>query len=139
MMIAAIIVSTILVALALLHVLWGIGYWWPIRDEATLVRAVAGANGITKMPGAVACSMVAVALLAAAWWPWFGSQFGVKIYALGLAALAVVFLLRGFAAYVPAWRRMWPEQPFASYDQRYYGPLCFALGLLFLNLLRGAI
>jgi hypothetical protein len=55
---------------------------------------------------------------------------------LGFAAGAV-FLGRGLAAYIPAWRRVTPEQPFARLDQIAYGPLCLALGAGFLLLSAG--
>ena len=38
---------------------------------------------------------------------------------------------------MPAWRRRLPEEPFATYDQRYYGPLCLALAAGFATLILG--
>ena len=48
--------------------------------------------------------------------------------ALAGLAVAFVFLARGIAGFTPAWRRLTPEQPFASLDVRYYSPLCLAIG-----------
>ncbi len=121
----SVILSAVLAAIAGLHVLWGFGLWVPIRDEAALARAVIGFSGARRMPGAVPCGVVAVVLLTAAWLPWWpdGAE-----RTLGLAAFAGVFLARGVAAYVPSWRRLTPQEPFATLDRRWYGPLCLALG-----------
>ena len=127
MMIEA-LVSAVLIPLAVLHVLWGIGFWFPIKDETRLVRAVAGFAGATEMPGAVPCALVAVALFMAVsclWWPPGPLRF------LALAVIGVVFLVRGVAAFTPFWRKLTPVEPFATLDRTYYGPLCLAIGLGF--------
>lgn len=132
MMVAlALLASAILIVVAAVHLLWALGYWWPIRDEAALARAVVGTRGITKMPGAVACSLVVVALLFAAAWPWFPDG-GIKTF--GLFAIALVFQLRAIAAYSPLMKRIAPEQPFRRFDETYYAPLCILLGLIFMVL-----
>ena len=123
-----------LLAAAALHLLWAIGYWWPIRDEAALARAVVGARGIARMPGAAACSAVVVALLFAAMWArtlvrtdhWIVTAVGV--------ALAAAFLARGAATYAGLMARLAPEQPFGTLDRRLYAPLCLAFGAGFLVL-----
>ena len=126
----AVILSAILLSIAALHVLWGIGYWMPINEEAALARAVAGFAGIEKMPGPVPCALVAVALLMAAaslWWPhglW---------RTCAMALIAAVFLLRGLAPFTIFWRKLTQVEPFATLDRRYYGPLCLALGLGFVS------
>lgn len=131
MSLLAYVLSTLLLIPAALHLLWAMGYWTPIRDEAQLARSVVGAPGITRMPGAVACALVAVVLFFAALLPhlvWFPYR---NLLQSGFAA---VFLLRGSAAFLPAWRRLVPEQPFATLDRRFYGPLCLLLGTGFLIL-----
>jgi hypothetical protein len=40
---------------------------------------------------------------------------------------AFVFAGRGIAGYFPSWRRRFPQQPFATFDQYSFAPLCFAL------------
>lgn len=120
----AYVVSLVLIVIAALHLLWALGYWFPIRDEARLAQSVAGFKGIDRMPGAAACSMVVVALLfvtSAQWWP------AGNLRSLILIGAALVFGLRGLAAYTPQWRRLTPEQPFATFDRRYFGPLCLFL------------
>lgn len=128
--------SAVLIGIAALHLMWALGWWFPIRQERALARAVVGARGIERMPGAVSCSVVVVALIFAAAWPWMP---GHRLTALGLAGLAAVFLLRGGAAYLPSWRRLVPEEPFATLDRRLYGPLCLVLGAGFLILTYGAL
>lgn len=122
------VLSAVLISLAVLHVLWGIGFWFPITDETQLVRAVAGFDGADKMPGPVACSLVAVALFMAVsclWWPPGPFRF------VALCMIGAVFVARGAAAFTPFWRNMTPTEPFASLDRKYYGPLCLVLGLGF--------
>ncbi len=125
----AVLISALLFVPAALHLLWAIGAWVPIRDEAALARATVGAPGISKMPGPIPCALVFVALSFAAALPHL-TTFPLRT--LLLPAIAAVFLLRGIAAYLPAWRKLVPEEPFATLDQRYYGPLCLVLGASFL-------
>ena len=127
-MILALILSFVLLVIAALHLLWAIGYWLPIRDEARLARAVVGTRGSATMPGAVPCALVVVALLFAVsclWWP------PGTIRSLALGAMGAVFLARGAVTYTTFWRRLTPVEPFATLDKRYYGPLCLAIGLGF--------
>ena len=140
MMILACVLTGILWAIARLHVMWGYGSSWPAASEADLARMVVGANGITKMPPRASCLAVAVLLTTLGFWPlWRMGVFGSLVPdGVGLSAgvvAAVVFALRGIAAYLPLWRNRLSEQPFATYDQRYYGPLCFALASGFAVLL----
>ncbi len=131
MTLLALFASTILVVIAAIHLLWAIGFWWPIKDEAELARAVVGTKGIQSMPGAVPCSIVVVALLFAAAWPWFPDT---PIKGLGLFIIAIVFQLRAIIAYAPFMKRATPEQPFRKLDETYYAPLCILLGIVFMIL-----
>ena len=124
MTLIALTLSGVLVALAIVHVLWGIGFWWPIRDEPRLVKSVIGLKGITRMPGPIPCALVAVGLIFAAVWSWFPHG---AIRTVGLAVATLVFLGRGILSYLDFWRRMTPEQPFATFDRRYYGPFCLVI------------
>jgi Protein of unknown function (DUF3995) len=120
------LLALVLITIAAVHVLWGVGFWFPIRDEATLARTVIGARGITQMPGAMPCSVVAVALLFLAvvlFWPDGDQRQNVVWIAAG------TFLVRSAVAYTPFWRDMLPEQPFARLDRLYYAPLCLVIGL----------
>ncbi|WP_108813837.1 DUF3995 domain-containing protein [Loktanella sp. Alg231-35] len=124
-----ILLTLILMVVALLHFAWGLSIWIPIRDEEQLARTVVGAKGVTRMPGTIPCLLVVVAVLvvvAAIWMPHMAIARFVMWFAL------VVFLARGAIAYTKMWRAMTPEEPFNTYDQRYYAPLCvvIAIGLL---------
>ena len=127
--------AAILIVLAALHAYWGVGGRWPGHDDASCARAVAGFRGIRAMPPPAACFAVAGTLVAAALWVLLVSGRiasnlpHIILTAAGLI-LALVFLARGGAAYLPAWRRLTPEQPFTRLDQSVYGPLCLLIGAL---------
>lgn len=126
--------------LARLHAMWGYGGRWPAKSEAELARMVVGAPGITRMPSRVACFSVAAALAMIGFWPLWAAGLVVSPVSDGLTRalgmlIAAIFGLRGLAAYLPPWRRRLPEQPFATYDRRYYGPLCLALSAGFVALM----
>ena len=127
-----IILTLILGLIAVLHALWGLEIWVPIRDEEQLARATVGAKGVTRMPGTIPCFLVVfglVVIMVALWVP-------LKPI---LWIAAAVFGLRGGLAYTRLWRQMTPEQPFATYDQKYYAPLCLALAAgLLITLLGGS-
>jgi len=126
-----IILAGVLFFLAALHLIWALGIWWPIRDEPSLARAAVGAKGIHKMPPKSASFLVFIALSIAAFWPWMSASLPRGIYMAGLAGLALVFLGRGLLTYTAFWRKICPEEPFATLDKKYYGPLCFTIGAAF--------
>lgn len=131
-MFLGVMMFTLLASIAALHIAWGVGLVWPARTERQLVSWVVGAKGAMTMPNLAQC------LLA-----------GATIFAFGLIALmlanalrtplspqwvtmigiltAFVFAGRGIAAYFPQWRRRFPQQPFATFDQYSFAPLCLLL------------
>jgi hypothetical protein len=124
----AVILTLVLTAIAALHAYWGLGGVWPGRDAADCARRTGGFRGARTMPGPAACFAVAVALAIAALIPIFlAGRFGMLATLAGLA-VALVFLGRGVAGFTPAWRRLTPEEPFATLDVRYYSPLCLIIG-----------
>ena len=133
-MIAVVVpMSLVLAALAVLHAYWGMGGVWPGTDEKSCARTIAGFRGIQRMPGPMQSFAVAVVLLVAAYLALAAGDYGSRILPAGIvlvggALAALVFLTRGVMGYLPAWRRLTPEMPFARYDRRYYSPLCLALG-----------
>lgn len=134
MMILSAILTCTLACIACLHLMWAIGFWIPIKDEEQLAKAVVGSRGITRMPGAVACAVVTLALAFATVLPHLANYPGRSVLMLGIS---VVFLARGVATYTPQWRRRVPEEPFASLDRSLYGPLCVAIGIGYLTLTLG--
>jgi hypothetical protein len=128
MILLAALLTLVLAAIAALHAYWGFGGIWPGRDAADCARRTGGFRGARSMPGPAACFAVAAALAIAALVPIFlAGHFGMLATLAGLA-LALVFLGRGVAGFTPAWRRLTPEEPFATLDVRYYSPLCLAIG-----------
>ncbi len=132
----AVAAFVILSVIALLHAAWGFGLRWPARDERGLVALVIGATGRSHMPSLVECLRAAGAIFAAG----LVALLLAGVIAVPLppllvmlagAAVTLVFTGRGIAAYVPAWRKRFAQQPFARLDRRYYGPLCLLLALAF--------
>lgn len=128
------VLATLLSAVAALHALWGMRIWWPLGDEQKLARAVVGARNIEKMPSRISCFLVALALAFIALVTLQLGKVAAPIplpdWALALAGLcsAGVFIVRGVAGFLPFWARLAPEEPFRSYDRKYYAPLCLILG-----------
>jgi Protein of unknown function (DUF3995) len=125
-----------LLAVGLVHLLWALGVWWPLREERALVRAVVGVAGAERMPGPIPCALVTAACLLSAslpWWPEGGLRQA------GLLVGAAAFLLRGVMPWMRPWRRVAPQEPFAQLDRAAYGPLCVLVAAGFLMLfLEGA-
>ena len=139
-MLPAIVACLILGLIAALHFLWASGSHWPAQSEADLARRVTGfARAVTMPPrwasvgvGAVMMTACYVLLANAGALPTLGP---IWLYRIALWGLMLVFVARGIAAFTPQWRALTPEQPFATLDRRYFGPLCLVLaGLIFLTL-----
>lgn len=132
MLLIAVATAAILLALSVLHLLWALQVWWPIRDEVQLARAVAGFPGISQMPPPLACFFVAGALgvLAVSAMADVFAPAPPMLAWLATAGGALVFLARGAVGFTPYWARATPEQPFRTLDRRYYSPLCLGLGAL---------
>ncbi len=128
MIIVAPLVIAVLLAIAGLHLAWGLGALWPVANETQLVATVIGMKGVTRMPGLIPCLVVAAALLTVAGLAWWQMRAPNLLAQLALFAAATVFLLRGVAVWTPFWRALTPQQPFARLDVVLYGPLCIALG-----------
>jgi hypothetical protein len=131
-----ILLTVILGTIALIHALWGLHVWVPFRDEERLARAFVGAKGVTRMPGTIPCFLVAAGLamiIAALWMPQILLARIVLWVAFG------VFAIRGALGYTKFWRQMTPEQPFATYDRKYYAPLCLLLAAGLLATLLGGL
>lgn len=123
-LILVILLVVTLGALALIHIAWSLGYWFPIRQEEELVKAVIGGRGVTRMPGPIPCGLVAAGLIIVICGVLMRGHWAADIILWGAA---VVFGVRGGAVRLSCWRKMTSQEPFATYDQRYYGPLCLAL------------
>jgi hypothetical protein len=144
MTVIAVAIFLLLTAIAALHAAWGFGLRWPAREERSLVALVIGATGQTRMPGLAQCLLAAAAIFAAGVValllagvarvplpPGFVTLIGVLVF--------FVFAGRCIAAYIPAWRRRFAQEPFASMDRTWYGPLCLLLAIGFFAITIGRV
>lgn len=136
----AILLWVVLAAIAALHAAWGLGSHWPCASEEILVRTAGGTPDATKMYPPASCFVVAALLAGASVWPLFAAGLLHEAWPRWLtllagAGIAAVFVARGVAGYVPAWRRLQSAEPFATLDRRFYAPLCLFLGAGFIVLL----
>ncbi|CAN7509815.1 DUF3995 domain-containing protein [Bosea sp. LjRoot237] len=128
----AIALALLLAIIAGLHAYWGRGGLWPAASEDELIATVIGNAQARRMPSPGLCLLVALAIVVTAIWPLLligtsGTAALRPLLLLGGFAIMAVFLLRGVAGFLPAWRRLHPLEPFASYDRRYYSPLCLLI------------
>ncbi|KAB2915867.1 MAG: DUF3995 domain-containing protein [Hyphomicrobiaceae bacterium] len=135
----AIVLWIVLAGIAVLHAAWGFGSHWPCESEQVLVRTAGGTPGATMYPPA-ACFTVAALLLGVSLWPLLAIGLLPEAWPGWLTILAgtgivAIFVARGVAGYLPAWRRLHSAEPFATLDRRYYAPLCLLLGAGYLTLL----
>jgi hypothetical protein len=140
MKILSLAVFALLTAIAVLHVAWGFGLRWPAASERELVATVIGAKGRTRMPGLAECLVAAAAIFCAGCIALLSSGLVTpllpqRVLTIGGFVWFGVFTLRGVAAYLPAWRNVFSQQPFARYDQLYYAPFCLFVALVFALLL----
>jgi len=116
-----------------LHAYWAFGGRWPGEDDVSLARTVVGTR---EMPSASLTLVVAALVLLASLLPLVKiapvpSILPPVLTQTGLALLTAVFGLRGLVTYTLIWRRKAFEEPFATLDRRYFGPLCILLGMAF--------
>ena len=128
MILIALVLIAVLLGIALLHLAWGLGLPWPGPNETARVATVIGIRGQTRMPGFLPSAAVAAALVAVAGLVVLSGMTAMPLARLALLAASAVFLGRGIAPWIPAWRRLTPQQPFARLDRRLYGPLCLLIG-----------
>jgi hypothetical protein len=126
----------VLTIVAGLHLYWAMGGVWPGSDLRSLIDAVIGDPRMSRLPP-VWMTMVVAGLIFA------GGLFALaahlpavlmlrRLIKTGIAVLAFVFLARGLSGYLLAADiRAKLSEPFATYDQLIYSPLCVALGAAF--------
>ncbi len=124
-------------AIAGLHVLWGLGNPWPQATGEALARSVVG-DGRRRMPPPWLCFAVALVLAAVALWPLYVVSAASPLLGMqGCFAIAGVFVARGLAGYSRRWKEHFTAEPFATYNRRYYSPLCLLLGAGYVALVAG--
>ena len=139
----AIVLGVALSAISALHLYWAFGGVWPASDESSLIKTVIGDPKLRRMPPFGMTIVVVFALAGAALVALLLAfrllvSLDMLITLAGIL-LALVFLGRGVAAYIPAWREKHPLEPFARLDRAVYSPLCLALGAGFLFLLTARV
>jgi hypothetical protein len=139
-MLIAFLLCVTLLGVAALHVYWGRGGLWPAASEQELVATVIGHARARRVPPPWLCMAVAAAIGVTAVWPML--LVGVEpaaparpLVVAGGVAILLVYLLRGLAGYLPVWRAMHPQEPFASYDRRLYAPFCLQVAAGYVILL----
>ncbi len=128
-----------LLAISMVHMLWAFGSNYPAKTEQDLARTVAGFKNIEKMPPRLASLAVSLATFFAGLWALALTDPSTSLILTGGGVvLTFVFLARGLVSYTSWWRALTPEQPFARFDVKVYGPLCLfiAVGFGWLTLLR---
>ena len=135
-MVVAALLAIPLLAIAIAHLLWGVGVMWPIRDQKLLARTVVGFPGIERMPPRYMSLAVGLLVLAACVIGFSVADHDSGGAPLTLLALAVglVFLARGAVGYTAWWIARTPTEPFRRFDRKTYSPLCLILGAGFLLL-----
>jgi len=142
MSVIAFAIFIVLTTVAALHVAWGAGVRWPFRTEAELVSTVVGYRR-EQMPPPNQCYSAALAIyipgtIALMLAGLIDVPLPRSVVLFAGAGVTLVFAGRGIAGYVPAWRSRFPREPFATYDRRYYSPLCLVLAAGFAVLLINA-
>ena len=123
MIVLAVILTLVLAAIAALHVYWGFGGIWPGRDAADCAAAPAAFAAHAPCPVRPHASLWPLRSPSRRLIPIFARRCDSACWpALAGLAVALVFLGRGVAGFTPAWRRLTPEQPFATARR----PLLFA-------------
>jgi len=137
MNVVALLMFILLQGVALVHVGWGLGMRWPAKSRGELVAMLIGQPMGTPMPPAWLTQLVALGIsgigIAALWGAgWFSLGCLEAWKGRALAAIVVVFALRGGATYVPFGVLQASVEPFRRLDRLYFAPviLLFACGFL---------
>lgn len=135
----AIILASLLLLLALLHVLWALGNPWPGKSSQELSLMVVGNKPGASFPGSTLTFAVA-AFLGGAGAAVLVNMANADISLLSgfIWFLAGMFLLRGVAGYIDPLLRPWTKNmPFKHWNQVLYSPVSLLMGMLALGLALG--
>ena len=132
----AVIMFIVLGAIAAVHLAWAFGVHWPARSERELVALAVGRKGQTRMPTPLQCIAAATAIFVAGLWALGlaglkALPFEPDVIRIAGVAIVIIFALRGVATYLPGWRRRFDQEPFATMDRNWYGPLCLLFAVMF--------
>jgi len=123
-----------LLAITFAHLMWAFGSTWPVQDRRTLASTVIGRPG-ADMPPRLIIFGVAVLVFTSGIWALAMTDPGDGLaLTLGGMGFSAMYLTRGIAGFTPHWRRLTPEEPFATFERKLYAPLCLGIGAGFLFL-----
>lgn len=131
------IFALLFLVLSALHVHWALGGRWPTGEERSLARLVVG--GTDRMPGPMACFLVALALMIPATVLLIPRLLPSVVTQGVIWGTALSLFLRGLGGFFEA--RLRPaiqKDPYAHWNQRLYSPSCLllAIGMMFTGLAR---
>jgi hypothetical protein len=116
-----------LLAIAGLHVAWGLGSSFPFRSRQELADSVVGTDDV---PPAVACMAVAALLVLAAALVTGSLPLPVRLRSVALRVVVAVLTTRGVAGALGRTSSLSPgsvSPTFVRLDKRLYAPLCLWL------------
>lgn len=121
------VTATVLLAVAALHIAWGLGSSFPFRTREELADAVIGTD---EVPPPTACFTVAALLVLAAALVAGFLPLPKRLRAVALRVVTAVLTTRGVAGALGRTSTLSPgsDSPtFVRMDQRLYAPLCLWL------------
>ncbi|TGM02526.1 DUF3995 domain-containing protein [Leptospira jelokensis] len=132
----AVVTTTVLFFLSLIHIYWGFGGLWPGTTKQDLIDKVFGKGN--QFPSPFSCFFVATGLFVFSILPWvwiyrFELNWNLQTWNLLsylMYFVSGIFFLRGCFGYFPFLTRHW-KPIFVYYTKRIYNPLCIFLGLAF--------
>ncbi len=137
MEIIAIILFLILIIIAIIHIIWAQGIYWPAKDEYSLVKMVIGEPDMRQMPSAKFTYFAAFLLLLGAMFALWGGDIinpslPLWVREFGIFLLAFIFGTRGLAPYLIAKQMGERTEPFKKLDKYFYAPLCLIISIGFI-------
>jgi len=119
--------ATVLVAIAALHVAWGLGSSFPFQSREELADSVVGTD---EVPSSLACLAVAALLVLAATLVLGVLPLPKRLRTIALRVLTAVLMTRGVAGALGRTSTLSPgsDSPaFMRLDKRLYSPICLWL------------
>ena len=132
--IIAIIFFIVLLMIAILHLIWANGFYWPAKDEYSLVKMVVGEPSMRSMPSKKLAFFIAIAIFIAAIFSLWGGNIitlplPLWIREFGLFILAFAFGTRGLATFLIAKQLGERTEPYKTLDRIFYSPLCLIISI----------
>jgi len=132
----SITIFSILLLIALIHIVWALGSYWPAKDEQSLINTVIGSAKRSVMPAPFLIILVAIGIFGAGlcvlWGPELISlPFPEWIKQTSLISLIIIFAARGISTYLFVAPLVNRTEPFKTLDRQYFAPLCLLLSLGF--------